>query len=222
MQTVINQLNALNGGGNVSSTTGNLLSLEGTPVHANAGSGTSMNIGPFTTTKPALIVIVNTNNASGAAGISSITGGGLTWAKRTGSGGSNTIEEWTASAGAALSGVTFTINFNSATMFDTADVFAISGNNTSTIYDANASIPANGAADPLTVSTNNAFDFVFGGFRLANASETPGAGWTQISSAEFQLVEYQIVQVPQTNLSVNMATHVGTASGGIADAVMSA
>lgn len=213
---------------NVSSTTGNQLALEGTPVHVNATSGTSLVTPAFTTTKAALIAIVNTTNdgASGdTATITSITGGGLTWARRK-SNATNLIEYWTASAAAALSGVQFTINYAAAVSFTTADVFAISGNDTSTIYDSNPSVPASVDStqhDPITVFTSNAFDFIFGGFRFpATANPTAGVGWTKISGADYQLVEYKIVSATQTSLSVNVGTGVGTATGGVADAVMSA
>jgi hypothetical protein len=192
------------------------LALEGTPVHANS-SGTSINIGPFTTSLPALIVIVNTVNSTT---ISSITGGGLTWTKRTAGGASDPVEEWTALAASALSAVTFTINYVGTASFSTADLFAVSGHDASTTFDANASIPANGNADPITVSTNNADDFILGGFRFTStANPTEGTGWTKISGADFQLTEYKIVSTTQTNLSVSIGTGVGNANGGVADAV---
>lgn len=198
------------------------LALEGTPVHAQASSGTSMNIGPFTTSNPALIVIVNlTNQAAGV--ISSISGGGLSWSQRTASTGPNKIYEWTALAAVALSAVTFTINYSTSISFSAADIFAISGHDATTTFDVNASIPANSLTDPITISTSNANDFIIGGFRLASqTTPTQGSGWTKISGADFLLTEYQIVSATQTNLSVSIGTGVGDANGGIADAVMQA
>lgn len=202
-----------------SSSTTNNLALEGTPVH-NSTTATSMDIGPFTTTKAALIVIVVLGNI-GPNTISSITGGGLTWALRTNSPVSD-IEIWTAPAASVLSGVTFTIT-PTGNSFMTADLFAISGYNTGSPYDGNASIPANSSTDPITISTDNAFDFIIGGFRFGvTASPTQGAGWTKISGANFTLTEYKIVSTAQSNLSVSVGTGAGDANGGIADAVKSA
>lgn len=202
------------------------LALEGTPVHNNASSGTSLVTGAFTTSNASEVFIVATINSTT---ISSISGGGLTWAKRTSAidGSGDALEEWAAKATGALSAVQFTITLAGATGFITVDTFAFSGQDTTTIWDGNASIPAhlNGpfAADPITVSTNNANDVVIGGFRMAGtASPTAGSGFTQISGANFQLTEYKIVSSAQTNLSVSITTGSGNSNGGVADALMAA
>lgn len=194
------------------------LALEGTPVHNNASSGSSIVTGAFTTTQAAEVVIAITINS---VTISSITGGGLTFAKRTSNAAG--IEEWAAPAAAALSGVQFTINFSGATGFVTTDTFAVSGQDTATVFDANAAVPANGTADPGSISTSNANDFILGAFRFAaTAAPTQGAGYTKISGADFQLSEYQIVSATQSGLSITVGTGVGNANGFVGDAIMQA
>lgn len=198
-----------------------MLALEGTPVHANSAvSVSSMNIGPFTTSNPALLVIVNFINAGPV--ISSITGGGLTWTQRASvaNGAFQFLEEWTAQAAGALTNVTFTITYTFNCNFSTADLFAISGHDAAATFDPDVSVPATGITDPLTISTGNADDFIVGVFAMGSqTTPTEGSGWTKISGADYQLTEYKIVSASQTNLSVSIGTGVGDANRGIADAV---
>lgn len=206
------------------------LALEGTPVHNNfASGGNPVTTSAFTTGNPAEVFLAVTLNGST---ISSITGGSLTWAlrKRQGGTGSQYIELWAAQASGALSGVAFTINFAAATTFVTSDVFAFSGQDTSTIWDSNVSVPAgsgNGQgvpADPVAISTSNANDVIIAVFREASiASPTQGTGFTLISGANFQMCEYQIVSATQTSLSCAQGAGSATNSNAcIADALMAA
>lgn len=196
------------------------LALEGTPKHNNATSGTSLVTSAFTTTVATEVFIAATING---ATISSITGGGLTWALRKGQGvAAERIELWAAPASGSLSGVQFTINLSAGVSFITTDVFAFSGNDTSTVWDANASVPASGTADPLAMTTSNANDVIIGAFRFgATANPTAGSGFTKISGADFQLTEYQIVAVAQL-YSITVGTGVGNANECVGDALMAA
>src|SRR5581483_7909272 len=136
------------------------LALEGTPVHNNATSGSSLTTGAFTTSQAAEVFIAVGSNFASANSVSSISGGGLTWSRRTTGGNAvQPIELWAAQAGSALSGVQFTLTYSAAVQFTTVDVFAVSGQDTSTIWDADASIPVNSSTDPISVSTSNANDF---------------------------------------------------------------
>ena len=102
------------------------------------------------------------------------------------------------------------------------NAFAISGANASFPFDANASALAISASSTGAVTTSNADDFIFAGYRFASDS-TPsaGTGWNAINASGGNfLSEYQIVSTTQTGL-------VATASspdeiGGIGDAVQAA
>lgn len=199
------------------------LALEGTPVHNNATSGSSLTTGAFTTSTGSEVFLAITTNFSSANSVSSITGGSLTFARRT-QGGSATqpIELWAAKSTGALSGVQFTVNYSAAVQFTTVDVFAFSGQDTTTIWDGNAAVPANGNADPISISTSNANDAIITAFRLSTQNPTQGTGFTKISGADFQLAEYQIVSSTQSGLSCAVGTGAGTANGSVADALMAA
>ncbi len=197
------------------------LALEGTSVHVNSsGPGTSLALPAFTTsvaTQVFVCILINGGT------ISSVTGGSLTFTNRVTSVGTNLISLWTAAASSALSGVVFTINFSVAPGFTTADCFAFSGHDTITRWDSNASVPSkeDSGPDPILVSTNNANDVIIAGFRMVNtASPTAGSGFTLISGADYQGVEYKIVSATQTNLSCGLTTGNGDANGCLVDALM--
>lgn len=192
------------------------LALDGS-AHAN-GSGTS--IGASLTTANANDVIVVICLANGADLESITDDAGLTWTKITEGGGSNKIDLWYAIAASALTSNTITCNFSVAASFSTLDVFGISGANTSSPFDADASTPANGTTSELVVSTDTADCFIIGGYRMGTANPTAGSGWTLISGANFQLAEYKIVSSPQTDLVVDIGTGAGGQNGGVADAIV--
>jgi hypothetical protein len=75
----------------------------------------------------------------------------------------------------------------------------------------------------ITLSTSNASDFILGAYRFSSTpSPTAGAGWTQISGADGQLVEYKIVSAVQSKLDIVIGTGSGNDNAGIGDAIMSA
>lgn len=200
------------------------LALEGTPVHNNASSGTSLVTGAFTTTQAAEVFISVTLNIAAGKTVSSITGGGLTWARRTSVYHSTTegIELWAAQAASALSAVAFTVNTSGAIAFITTDVFAFSGQDTTTIWDGNAAIPASGVVRPITYSTSNANDVIISCFRMsATASPTQGTGFTKISGANFQLAQYKINSATETGATADTGASAAS-NGGIVDALMQA
>lgn len=200
------------------------LALEGTPVIVNALGVTTLSVGPFTTTLASEVFITNVCNT---AGITSISGGGLTWARRvdaTSSAGVNHLEHWAAQASGALSGVTFTITYSGGgSAFTTAALYAFSGQDTSTIWDGNASVPAHtdNGPDPQSITTSNANDVVIAGFRAGTASPTAGTGFTQICGSNFLCVEYKILSATGTT-SCTLGTGAGGASACVADALMQA
>ena len=192
------------------------LALDGS-VH---GSTTATSLGVTLTTSntdDVIIVIATVNQGP----ITSISGAGLTW-NFIASGGTGiaAIEIWYAIASSALSSQTITVT-QTASGFITVDAFGISGANTSSPFDANASTPATGTTATLTVSTDTADTFIIGGYRFGStASPTEGTGWTKIFGANFQLSEFKIVSSTQSSLSVAIGTGAGDQNGGVADAVV--
>jgi hypothetical protein len=194
------------------------LALEGTPQHSVT------NVLPgFTTSLPSQVFISSTINS---ATIASISGGGLTWTKRISNAAANPIELWTAQAVSALSSMVATITYSGSPSFESHDIFAFSGQDTSTKWDSNASVPGSldvSPADPILVSTSNANDVIIACFRMASvASPTAGTGFTLISGADFLGSEYKIVSATQTNLSCGLGTGVGDSNGSVVDALMAA
>jgi hypothetical protein len=116
--------------------------------------------------------------------------------------------------------ITLSIAGTSST-FLTIDIVEVAGANNAAPFD-NAALPVTQlGADPIALTTNNAQDFLVGAFRMTSVqSPTAGAGWTRISGGNLQLVEYQIVNQTQSNLSATIGTGVGDATACIADAAV--
>jgi hypothetical protein len=194
-------------------------------AHANF-SGTSGSLS--LTTKNANDVIIACVQVNGTT-VASITGPGLTFTLRkrqaTTDSPPNYEEVWYAVAPSALSAGTITVTLSAATTYCTVDVFGISGANTTTIFDGNSSLPAATTNGPVTLSTSNAHDFIFGTYRLYPQIPAGGTGWTVISAADYQLVEYQIVTTAQSNLQIALGSgdsSSGIGYAGIGDAIISA
>ena len=175
--------------------------------------GTATGIASSTTTLSAVLTTTSTNDivcaliylelsAPGADRfITGVTGGGLTWNKRTqgtcfygtGTGGpfpAQSLELWWAVAPSALSAVTITATGN-ANWDDAAILaFGVSGCNTTNPWDANASLAArtfHNATPAIptfaNISTTEANDFLIFGFGTngnMSAIGTLPTGFTQI------------------------------------------
>lgn len=109
--------------------------------------------------------------------------------------------------------------------------WGISGANTSTIFDSNASLPATNGADgtdtsgSVTISTSNANNFLIGSIGIAGSKCTPTgtSGFTWIGTcqnAPTGYSEYEIVSSTQSGLNVGFSWSGGAAFAMIADAVM--
>lgn len=141
----------------------------------------------------------------------------LTWTARTGSpysGGGHTQYVWSAVSAGILTADVVTVT--AAATFHTLDVFGVSGADTSTIFDASV---VQASPDPVLISTTFANTFIYGVANAGTGSPTAGTGFTLISGADFQGVEYKIVSAAQTNLSVGWTTGNGTAHLMLADAI---
>lgn len=156
--------------------------------------------------------------------ITSVTSANLTFTLRVrildSAGGDQYVEEWYAVASSPLSSEVITINGTVNGSYLEAVAFAISGANTSTIWDSNVSVPAsNSTSTLLTVSTTNANDFIYAIYGYIS-SGSPGSGWTQIGTGTYLFVEYQIVSSTQSSLQGTVTG--GTSRGGMMDAVIQA
>jgi hypothetical protein len=196
------------------------LALEGTPQNVDQG-----NVLPaFTTSLPSQVFIAG--NIDSSMSVASISGGGLTWSQRARAvSGGDSIQLWTAQAAAPLAGMVATLTFSGSPTFRNFCIFAFSGQNDSTIFDPNASVPAveDSQADPILISTDNPDDVIIACFLMAGISNpTAGSGFTQISGQSYFLVEYKIVSAPQTNLSCGVGNGSGFAAANVADALMGA
>lgn len=189
-------------------------SIDGT-VHAN-GSSNSFPVTLTTSNGNDLICVVITTNGGPVTGV---TSSHLTFSLRARGGSANqTIEFWYAVASSALTSEVITVATTTST-FITVDAFGVSGVDTSTKFDSNGVLPVqNTGTSQSSISTTASTTFALGAYRVATASPTQGSGWTLISGANFQLVEYQIFSSPQSGTGVTIGTGAGQENGGIADA----
>lgn len=199
------------------------LALDGPGGHSTS---TIAGTGPFTvtittTSATDVLELFVEANGSVATAVSSVTdNSGVTaaWQKRAGDSPGQFPEEcwWTTSTG-VLTGTTITVTMTANTTFITLDAIAVSGANTASPFDGHSGIPVTGHPDPLLITTNgNAF--IVAAYRTGSSNPTAGSGWTLISGADFQAVEYQITTA--SSLSATLTTGSGTANGGIVDAIV--
>jgi hypothetical protein len=186
------------------------LAIHGTPVNTHDTSGTATTIAASITTSVSntiiIAVVAGYNSLVGGTlkTVSGVSGGGLTWAKRSGqsmhttSGSTNLdvgLEVWWAKATGTLTAQSITATFNAAPN-QRCDilVFAVSGsNNLSAPWDINASIPTSAQSSGNTLSlpsrgiTTSATNSMLLGFLAyawnGNAANTVGTGFTNILAA---------------------------------------
>lgn len=141
------------------------VALDGASVKGSSAT-TSIASAPKTTTGTSDLVVALIAATSGVATVPTITGvsgGGLTWTLRKrlngtaldygyATGDGTTCEEWTATATSGLTSqvITATASLN---IDGNIQVFAFSGVNTSSPFDANASIPGSQVSSTHTVVT---------------------------------------------------------------------
>ena len=148
---------------------------------------------------------------------------GLIWHQRAVAGtGLNTIYEYYAIAPNALSTDAITVNFTGTASYADLNAFGISGANTSSPFDSDVPAPVTSATSTGTVTTGNANDFVFAGYRFASdTNPVAGTSWTAINaSGGYYLSEYQITSATQAGLVATAST--ADENGGIVDAVRAA
>ena len=220
-------------GGGTSTLTGvTLTNASGAGVGTLALDGNGFTSKPFvastsasvnlTTSKANDVIILEiVQNGASVSAVSDTAG--LIWHQRAMAGsGSSTIYEYYAIAANALTADAITVSFAGTASYADVNAFAVSGANTSSPFDSNGSVPVTAATSSGAVTTSNANDFIFAGYRF-NSNSTPGAGsgWTAINaSGGYYLSEYQIVSATQANLVATASS--ADQNGGIVDAIQAA
>lgn len=141
-----------------------------------------------------------------------------------GSGDPTYLDIWSAVAAGALTSEVITAT-QSGIDYITMDAFGVSGANTSSPFDSNASLPAvmPGLGSDVVLSTTSANTLVFCGYRMgATANPTAGSGFTTLHGSDNQLVEYKIVAAAQTNLDCTLTVGSGDMNGGVGGAIVQA
>lgn len=163
---------------------------------------------------------------------SSVSGGSLTWTKRGSNtaGGAFTIDEYYAATSSTLSSATITATIGTAANFHLF-VFGVSGADTTSPFDANASLPgfstASSSSPATSISTTNAADFIFGvGSQSGTNAFTISSPFTTIDNASgagegpSAADLYEVVSATQSSLSVGFSSAGSTIWGVLADAIV--
>ena len=230
----------LNNAGTVDVTGGGTSTLTGVTLTNTSGAGvgtlaldgngftskpfvasTSASVNLTTSKANDVIILEIVQNGASVSAVSDTAG--LIWHQRAIAGsGSSTIYEYYAIAANALTADAITVSFAGTASYADVNAFAVSGANTSSPFDGNGSVPVTAATSSGAVTTSNANDFIFAGYRF-NSNSTPGAGsgWTAINaSGGYYLSEYQIVSATQANLVATASS--ADQNGGIVDAIVQA
>ena len=198
------------------------ITIDGT-AHNNSAGATTLTA-TLTTTQPNdLICVYITTNTS--APVTSVTSAHVTFTRKLANATSGQIELWSGVASAALTSEVITVN-QTTSNFITVDAFGLNGVDTTTIW-YGAGVTSNATpSDPLTISTTNASDIIIAGFRMATVASGAGAGagFTILNSADYQTIEYDIVSVTQSGLSIALAAGngAGDSNGSAAIAIKAA
>ncbi len=147
-------------------------------AQVTGGSSPSVTLTTTLTNDIIVLCIFNENGTTVPANIrtvSSVSGGGLTWASRAGYSRTNNNtgrpEIWWAFAASALSAVTITATLSGTTDDSSLVAFGVNGCYTATPWDGNGAVPAyasptlaNSVSPANTISTTNATDLLLAFF----------------------------------------------------------
>lgn len=202
------QVSLTGAGGSIRSGCSAVLALDGTPQTNSSGAAT----GSVTFSYTANDIVVAILATSSAADITSVSGGtGLSWLILPGfaaNNNGNSATGWYAVAASSQTSQTISYSDGSASYMT---VFAVSGANTSSPFDGNATKVS---AEPSSITTTNANDFVFTWIFNTVASGFPDSTWTQIANVAFIASEYKIVSSTGTYTAAFNSTsgNVGSAA----------
>lgn len=224
------------------------ITIDGTAT--NSGVGTTTLTLTLTTSKTNDVIEVAAGSvrsvANGHTTISGIAdGAGLSWAKRSSvtldnaEGASSDLEVWRAVSTGALSADVITVTFNASVLACSGIAFGINGADTTTIWDANVSVPAtatssSGSVPTITgISTTTANDIALA-FMMQPDTGTQNGGTIGGTSATFLAgvigsgvaaektsAEYQVVNGTLSSANVTFG-HIANAWLMIVDAIIPA
>lgn len=212
------------------------LAIDGTPATGNTITVKSVPV-TLTTTSASDIIYLCTRADSTAGVITGVADTSLlSWSLRKAEypSGPNTFGEcWYAVAGGILSSDVITVTWTNVPSFARVLAFGISGADTSTPFDTNASIPAGGlqtgnvtTINVSSITTNNSNDMLIGSLTTTaaiSATSRP-SGFTQVAStgtAAFD-VSYNIVSSVQSAATFTWSWTTATPANIIFDAVRQA
>lgn len=213
------------------------LSIDGHVTGGNAASASSA-AATLTTTNSNDVIVLGIWLFNSSTTVSSISGGGLTWARR-GSPvpqGADGLEVWWAAAASPLSATVITVNFSGATAASAITAFGVNGANTVSPWDVNASLPKTGtgtggvapSVSGVSTTAANTMLLGFSGNNNSNA-QTAGASFTLIDTVTTVAgasvaSERDVVSSAQSSISVAFGTSIGGGGGSlwamIADAIV--
>ena len=201
------------------------IALDGSAA-PNYGPSVSSIAATLTTaqTNDIIIVTVVTNDYSAYRTVSSVSGGGLTWARRgtsvqwTDATYKNNHEVWWAVAASPLSSVAITATLSASATYATIFAFGVSGADTTTPWDTNGALPASAthltptSLPTVNVSTSASKTMILGFESDTDAANcSAGSGYTAIHDADGSngfAIEYKVVSATQSALAVNVTTSV--------------
>jgi hypothetical protein len=191
----------------------------------------------MTTTQPSDVIVVGCNCWPNGAAFTVRDTAGLTFAPRTvqvGIGGGQFIQTWYAIAPAPLTGDSISVvTTDTGETWYGVVAFAVSGANTTSPFDSNATLPASQAntdcpsSAPCStgVSTSGPdFVFQFGG-DTGYTHQTAGAGFTMIranTAGQNAYAQYEVTSAPLSSATLSFGTGQGSDFGAIADAIVPA
>jgi flagellin-like protein len=209
------------------------LAIDGTTT-SEFSTATAATFGISTTDSNDIIVVLVTNEDTTnhvLRTVSSVTGTGLSFAKRSGGtiGTSpySDAEVWWAVAASPLNTEDITVTLSGATDDCSIVAFGVNGANTASPWDPNVSVPAVATATTASipsvsgVSTSNAHDMVLGFTGVLSSAdaafptETVGSGFTLATAAQVNTggtgrseaaAEYKIVSATQASSTVAFGT----------------
>lgn len=206
----------------------------GTNGSCSSGAGQTCAAAITTSSTNDILIAIYKNDFDGPAQVTSVSDtAGLTWTSRkvlTWASGNADGETWYAVAPSTLTSDTVTVHYSSSTHAPRVVVFAVSGANTVTPFDANASLPDGTAQNATTtsvantISTSNANDLIFNVF----GADTPGAitrpsGFSQATaSGSITDVSYKVVSATQSSLGITYTYATAAPSYLITDAIKQA
>jgi hypothetical protein len=193
--------------------------IDGSAHVNNSGSLSSLNI-TLTTTKPGALLLAATINSTSIASITDVTG--HSWSRVATTGGADPLEMWIAESSAATSGEVVTVHFAGTATFATLDICGIEDANVGgTLTGVSPDTIASSPSDPNAFVVAETFTFVFSAFRMGTQSTpTQGSGWTKVSGADYQLLQYQQNNPSVASGSATITTGSGDSNAGIVAAVL--